>query len=136
MQRARQTAPSSTSFPTGDDERPGRRPKIDLPSQFEDVARMIPEPRRLLSVLQRGAHERTLQRLFKPETGTTFGRWRTQLRLQHGVIALGQGQNVTTTAATSGYREASAFIAAFRSAFGTTPGRYVEHSPAGPRTNR
>lgn len=71
-----------------------------------------------------GANERTLQRLFAAETGTTFGQWRTQLRLQHGIIALGQGHNVTTAAILSGYNEPSAFIAAFRSAFGTTPARY------------
>lgn len=71
-----------------------------------------------------GASERTLQRLFTAETGTSFGRWRTQVRLQHGVIALGQGKSVTTAALTSGYAEPSAFIAAFRSTFGTTPSRY------------
>ena len=71
-----------------------------------------------------GASERTLQRLFVAETGTSFGRWRTQVRLQHGVIALGRGMSVTTAALTSGYSEPSAFIAAFRSAFGTTPSRY------------
>lgn len=71
-----------------------------------------------------GASERTLQRLFATETGTTFGRWRTQLRLQHAVIELGIGSSVTTAATTSGYREVSAFIEAFRNTFGTTPGRY------------
>ena len=71
-----------------------------------------------------GASERTLQRLFVAETGTSFGRWRTQVRLQHGVIALGRGMSVATAALTSGYSEPSAFIAAFRSAFGTTPSRY------------
>ncbi len=72
-----------------------------------------------------GASERTLQRLFAAETGTTFGRWRTQLRLQHGVAALTNGHTVATAASLSGYREPSAFIAAFRSAFGTTPGAYL-----------
>ncbi len=72
-----------------------------------------------------GASERTLQRLFLTETGTTFGRWRTQLRLQHGLIWLGRGETVTTAAARSGYDQPSAFIAAFRAAFGTTPGRFT-----------
>jgi AraC-like DNA-binding protein len=71
-----------------------------------------------------GASERTLQRLFQTEIGSSFGRWRTQLRLQHGVIELGKGRSVTSAASRSGYSEASAFIEAFRSAFGTTPGRY------------
>lgn len=72
-----------------------------------------------------GAHERTLQRLFAAETGTTFGRWRTQLRLQHGIVALTQGHTVTSAATLSGYQEPSAFIAAFRATFGTTPAQYL-----------
>ena len=72
-----------------------------------------------------GASERTLQRLFVQEAGTTFGRWRTQLRLQHGLIWLGRGETVTTAATRSGYDQPSAFIAAFKTAFGTTPGRFV-----------
>ncbi|MEM7288061.1 MAG: helix-turn-helix transcriptional regulator [Actinomycetota bacterium] len=72
-----------------------------------------------------GASERTLQRLFVAETGTTFGRWRTRLRLQHGLIWLGRGESVTTAATRSGYDQPSAFIAAFRATFGTTPGRFV-----------
>ena len=71
-----------------------------------------------------GANERTLQRLFAAETGSTFGQWRTQVRLQHGIVALGQGHSVTDAAIHSGYNEPSSFIAAFRTNFGTTPGRY------------
>ena len=71
-----------------------------------------------------GAGERTLQRLFQAEIGQSFGRWRTQLRLQHGVVELGKGRSITSAASRSGYSETSAFIAAFRNAFGTTPGRY------------
>lgn len=73
-----------------------------------------------------GASERTLQRLFTAETGMTFGRWRTLLRLQHGLVALGRGDTVTTAATRAGYDQPSAFIAAFKSAFGTTPGQYVK----------
>lgn len=80
-----------------------------------------------------GASERTLQRLFVAETGTTFGRWRTQLRLQHGVIWLGRGATVTAAATRCGYDQPSAFIAAFKSAFGTTPGRFIdEDTPSRP----
>ncbi len=75
-----------------------------------------------------GASERTLQRLFVTESGTTFGRWRTQLRLHHGLIWLGRGATVTTAATRSGYDQPSAFIAAFKEAFGATPGRYVRDS--------
>lgn len=72
-----------------------------------------------------GASERTLQRLFAAETGSTFGRWRTQLRLHHGLVWLGRGASVTTAATRAGYDQPSAFIAAFKKAFGTTPGRFV-----------
>ncbi len=106
---------------------------LDLPRLHDPRIRTIaealerdPRDRRTLREFGQdiGANERTLQRLFTAETGSTFGHWRTQLRLQHGVIALGQGNNVSTAAAISGYKEPSAFIAAFRAAFGTTPGRY------------
>jgi AraC-like DNA-binding protein len=106
---------------------------LDLPRLHDQRVRAVadalnenPRDRRTLREFGRevGANERTLQRLFRMETGTTFGRWRTQLRLQHGVIALAQGRTVTSAATSSGYAEPSAFIAAFRSAFGTTPGRY------------
>ena len=62
---------------------------------------------------------------FINETGVTFGHWRTRLRLQHGLIWLGRGENVTTAATRSGYDQPSAFIAAFKATFGTTPGRYA-----------
>ena len=55
-----------------------------------------------------------------------IGRWRTRLRLQHGLIWLGRGHNVTTAAVRSGYDQPSAFIAAFKRSFGTTPGRFVD----------
>lgn len=106
---------------------------LDLPRLHDARLRIIAEalesdPRDSRTLREFGQHiganERTLQRLFAAETGSTFGRWRTQLRLQHGVIALGQGNNVSTAATLSGYKEPSAFIAAFRAAFGTTPGRY------------
>lgn len=112
------------------------RAPLELPRIHNPLIRTIadaleqnPRDSRTLADFGRevGAHERTLQRLFTSETGTTFGRWRTQLRLQHGVIALGQGHTVTSAATSSGYREPSAFIAAFRVAFGTTPGRYFDH---------
>lgn len=113
---------------------------LDLPRLRDPRARAIaealernPRDRRTLREFGRdfGASERTLQRVFTAETGSTFGHWRTQLRLQHGVIALSQGQSVTTAATSSGYNEPSAFIAAFRSVFGTTPGRYFTDSDLG-----
>ena len=71
-----------------------------------------------------GASVRTLERLFRTETGMTFGRWRQQVRLLHALRLLAGGQSVTSVALDVGYDSTSAFIAAFRSAFGVTPGRY------------
>ena len=102
-------------------------PRLRAIAQIFDLN---PEDRRTLPQLgsEVGASERTLQRLFHTETGQSFGRWRTRLRLQQGVIELGKGRTVTQAASRSGYRETSAFIGAFRSAFGTTPGRYYSQN--------
>lgn len=69
-----------------------------------------------------GAGERTLSRLFREEVGMTFTVWRNQLRLHLATLMLAEGRNVTETAAACGYSSASAFVTAFRAAFGCTPG--------------
>jgi AraC-like DNA-binding protein/quercetin dioxygenase-like cupin family protein len=94
-----------------------------------DVARLLesnPADPRSLPELGRavGASSRTLSRLFRSETGISFPQWRAQLRLHHALKLLAAGAQVTRVAADCGYRSASAFIEAFRQAFGTTPGRY------------
>ena len=71
-----------------------------------------------------GASKRTVERLFLQETAMTFGRWRHQLRLLHGLRALALGAKVTSAAMDAGYNSTSAFIAAFRKAMGYTPKRY------------
>lgn len=72
---------------------------------------------------QLGMSERNLARLFQRETGESFGRWRQRIRLQHAVGQLEQGETVTTVALNCGYTSLSAFIAAFKKYFGTTPGQ-------------
>jgi AraC-like DNA-binding protein len=71
-----------------------------------------------------GASRRTVERLFQDELGMTFGKWRQQLRLMHAMRLLGEGSKVTHAALEAGYSTASAFIAAFRRALGTTPTLY------------
>ena len=71
-----------------------------------------------------GASKRTLERLFKHETGLGFGKWRQQLRLGHALRLLAAGDTVTTVATDVGYDSVSAFISAFRITFGKTPGQY------------
>jgi AraC-like DNA-binding protein len=71
-----------------------------------------------------GASKRTVERLFKFETGMGFGKWRQQLRLGHALRLLAAGDAVTTVALEVGYDSISAFISAFRMTFGKTPGQY------------
>ena len=73
---------------------------------------------------QVGLGRRTVERLFLAETKMTVGEWRRRLRLLRAVQRLARGESVTNVALDAGYSSTSAFIATFRKAFGTTPGRY------------
>ncbi len=74
---------------------------------------------------QAGASIRTLGRLFKRETGLTFGQWRQQLRLAEAVCQLSLGEPVARVARGMGYANANAFSAMFRRALGAAPQRYL-----------
>ena len=78
-----------------------------------------------------GASKRTIERLFQSETEMTFGKWRQQLRMLHALRLLAAGEPVTTVALEVGYDSTSAFISAFKSAVGTTPGRYYADGHVG-----
>jgi AraC-like DNA-binding protein/quercetin dioxygenase-like cupin family protein len=69
-----------------------------------------------------GLSARTLERLFRAETGMTFGLWRQKARLLESVRVLAEGKSVTGAALESGYSSVSAYIAAFKQTFGCTPG--------------
>lgn len=86
-----------------------------------------PAAARTLRTLARrsGASARTVQRIFRAETGMTFGTWRQQFRLGYALQALGAGGSVTSVALDAGYASVSAFISAFRRTFGQPPGRYL-----------
>ncbi|MCU7725218.1 AraC family transcriptional regulator [Actinoplanes sp. KI2] len=71
-----------------------------------------------------GASERTLSRLFHTELGMSFHRWRTILRIHHGLIHLTNGRSVTETATACGWSNPTSFIEAFTEVVGQTPGRY------------
>lgn len=73
---------------------------------------------------QVGLSQRTLERRFQDETGLSLGQWRRQARLLNALRGLAAGEAVKAVAERAGYRTPSAFVAAFRAAFGTTPGRY------------
>jgi len=74
-----------------------------------------------------GTSEKTLMRLFQRETGLSFRGWRQRARLLSSFSALEEGDSVTNTALLCGYDSTSAFIAAFKSLFGCTPGELFKH---------
>jgi AraC-like DNA-binding protein len=78
---------------------------------------------------QAGASGRTLERLFRAETGLSFGAWRHRARLLRALQLLADDVTVTQTAIAVGYESTSAFVAAFRRTIGTTPGRYFNRTP-------
>jgi AraC-like DNA-binding protein len=108
---------------------------IDLPMPRDARAlraarsvRGTPEARHTLmdASRQSGASTRTLERLFRAETGLSFGAWRQRARLLRALQLLAEDENVTQTAIAVGYESTSAFVAAFRRALGVTPGQYFK----------
>jgi AraC-like DNA-binding protein len=73
-----------------------------------------------------GASSRTLARAFLADTGLSFGRWRTLVRLQASLPYLAKQMPVSAVARRVGYRTTSAYVAAFRVHTGVTPGRYFQ----------
>ncbi len=73
---------------------------------------------------QHAVGRRTLERLFRNETGMSFGLWKQKARLSDGVRLLAEGRSVTDAALDTGYSSVSAFIAAFKRTFGCTPGQW------------
>lgn len=102
------------------------------------LAARLAEPQPLAALAaEAGLHPRTAARRFMAETGMTVGRWRQQLRLLTALEALGAGASVTRVAFDVGYADVSSFIAAFKSATGSTPARYFRAAaPATPSRRR
>jgi AraC-like DNA-binding protein len=71
-----------------------------------------------------GATARTLERLFRHDTGMSFFEWRGQWRLQVALEALASNEPVTEVALRVGYQDTSSFITMFRNALGVTPKRF------------
>lgn len=67
---------------------------------------------------------RAFTRLFRQETGSSFGDWRRQIRLSEALSMLESGQSITRTAYEVGYSSPSAFSAAFHRVFGISPSQY------------
>jgi AraC-like DNA-binding protein len=71
-----------------------------------------------------GASRRTLERLFRAETGLSIGRWRQRHRLVHALQLLAEGRPVTQVAHAVGYSTPSAFTVMFHAELGATPSAY------------
>ena len=102
-------------------------PRDDRLRAIADILRRQPGDPRTLAEFGHivGASERTLSRLFRAHTGMSFPQWRAQLRLHAALVDLTAGSPVVDVAHRCGYSTPSAFIAAFRHAFATTPGAYL-----------
>jgi AraC-like DNA-binding protein len=113
------------------------RAPLDLPAPRDPrgvraaaLVRGAPGERLRLEELARrsDASPRTLERIFRSETGLAFGAWRQRARLLQALQLLAEGATVTSVSIAIGYESLSAFVAAFRRVFGTTPGRYFHQA--------
>jgi AraC-like DNA-binding protein len=98
-----------------------------------------PESAQPLKILARqaGASKRTIERLFRTQTGVSFQQWRQRLRVIEALRLLASGESVTSVALDVGYASTSAFIAMFKRELGTTPRRiWKEKSPMAPQSHR
>lgn len=75
-------------------------------------------------------NERTFARLFKRETGLTFGAWCRHTRLLLSLPRLAQGDAILEVALDHGYDSPSAFAAVFRKTFGVSPSAYFRKAEA------
>lgn len=71
-----------------------------------------------------GMSKRTVERLFIDQTSLSFRQWRQHVRMLKSLELLAAGKSSTVVALDVGFSSSSAFIAAFRRTFGTTPRRY------------
>lgn len=71
-----------------------------------------------------GQDEKTIQRLFRRDTGMTFGQWRQQARLLLALERIALGEKIIDVAGALGYDSPSAFSAMFRKHFGRTPSQF------------
>ncbi len=79
-----------------------------------------------------GASLRTIERLFKDETGLSFRQWKARLRLLGAIEYLKQGKSSTEIAYLLGFTSVSAFIAAFRQLFDCSPQQFLTTGPTQP----
>lgn len=113
------------------------RPRDPRAVRAATLLREPTPPARPALLREAGASSRTLERLFKAETGLSLGAWRQRARLLRALQLLADGRSVTRTGLEVGYESTSAFVAAFRQVLGRTPGKYFaarnDQAPPGAR---
>lgn len=119
-----------------------RPPALPMPSDAR-ARRAASAVRRDISLgrrpdaIAREAHAsiRTLERLFREETGLSFGAWRRRAVMVNAMALLADGASASQVGLRAGYGTTSAFVAAFRREVGVTPGRYAKATRATARTD-
>lgn len=116
---------------------PAETTSIDVRMPLEDRARRVaeslakePADNRTLEEWgdEVGASGKTLARTFVSETGVTFGRFRSLVRVRHAMDALAAGAPVSNVASLVGYESASAFVSAFKRETGLTPSSFARRT--------
>ena len=77
------------------------------------------------ALCQCGASRRTMERVFRLETGMSLGQWIRRRKLLFGLECLLNGATASDIAFKLGYNSPSAFIAMFKRELGSTPGDYL-----------
>ena len=72
-----------------------------------------------------GASRRTLERIFRAETGFSLGSWRRRANILGSLDWLAAGGTVTEAAMAVGYSTPSAYVAAFKRELGATPRAFL-----------
>ena len=102
----------------------GRDPRLVRLTRHLGQNPADPRPLTALAALA-GASPRTMERLFRQETGLAFRQWRSQLKLLAAIERLSHGESSTAIAYALGYSSPSAFVAAFRQHFGSPPQSFL-----------
>ena len=106
-----------------------RWPQDARAARFTELVRAAGANAPLACLLrQAGASRRTMERLFRSETGMSLGQWLRRARLLEGLRRMAAGGSVSAAAFDLGYSSPSAFISMFRKQLGATPARPRERS--------
>lgn len=101
-------------------------PKSSRFGPLTDVLLKNPEDPRTIDQWSKtvGMSRRTFTRSFIAETGASFAEWKKTLIFGKALQLLSEGHSVDETADELGYSGSSAFVAAFKKKFRTTPGQF------------